>query len=102
MFDALSQALLANNQAGVSAQLPNIATATDQVAFAQENVGNMLRALDDADTSRTAFEQTLAQIKQRAIDADPIAAASELAASQNALLAAQAVAAQVEAILKSR
>lgn len=101
-LDALATALQANSQAGVQAAIDPIAKATDQTALLRSQVGNYLHALDDAQAARATFEQNLAKIKQRAVDSDPVAAATELAGSQIALQASQAVASMLNQLFANR
>lgn len=101
-LDALVVALQGNSQAGVQATLDPIAQAVDQASLLRSQVGDYLHALDDADSARASFEVNLAKIKQRAVDTDPVAAASDLAGSQIALQASQAIAQMLNAMFTNR
>lgn len=101
-LDALVVALQNNSQAGVQATLDPIAKSIDQASLLRSQVGDYIHALDDADGARASFEVNLAKIKQRAVDTDPVAAASELAGSQIALQASQAIAQMLNAMFTNR
>lgn len=94
-LNALSAALASNNVAGIQASLASLQTATSQVAGARSSVGTAVSTLEAANGARSQFELHLATTHQRDVEADAITAASNLAATKNALESASAVAQQV-------
>ncbi len=89
LFERVAQMLEANDVAGLRDLLPEITAAIDGVATTRTTVGARMEALDVADSSRQSFELRLAASHQRAVEADPITAASNLARSASALEAAR-------------
>jgi flagellar hook-associated protein 3 FlgL len=100
-LDALITAVQTNDVAGMQAAGATITSAVGQVADARSGLGARMNALDSAEDARGAFEIRLAETLSSAVDADPIAAASELARSTSALDSARAVAQEVAALLRS-
>ncbi len=99
-LSSLSTALSANNVPAVQTTLDALATGISQIAGARTQVGTRLTTLASADTSRRTFELNLATIHTRDVEADPIAAASNLARAKQALDAAQTVASQLVQMTK--
>ena len=97
---SLSTALAANDVPGVQTALGSLGTGIAQVANARTQVGTRLSTLASADASRKSFELNLATIHTRDVEADPIAAASNLARAKQALDAAQTVASQLVQMTK--
>jgi len=102
MLDTISTALSTNDVTTLRATLPDVTTAISQVANARALTGGQMNALDDADDARKQLEVRLAATHQRAVEADPIAAASTLAEAKNALDAATQVAAVVNQIASGK
>jgi flagellar hook-associated protein 3 FlgL len=102
LFDTITTALGANDQAGLQAALPSVQQAIAQIASMRTAVGSRISALDGADGARQSFELTLTQNHARAVEADPVVAASNLTAAGNALNAARAAAQQMLSLLQSR
>jgi flagellar hook-associated protein 3 FlgL len=102
VFDKVSAALAANDVAGLQAALGDIGSAVETVSGARTAVGERLGELDAADEARQSFEVTLADAHARAVEADPIAAASELARASTALDAAKASAQEIIAAITRR
>ncbi len=98
----LAAQLTANSQPGIVASLADLSTATTQVATARTDVGSALSTLQDADAARQSFELRLANTHQTDVEADAITAASNLAATKNALESAQAVATQIVSLTDPR
>ncbi len=96
---SLSAALGANDQVGVRGTLEPLASAVDQVSQTRTRLGTQLLALDEAERSRGALEQTLAEQVDRAVAADPVTAASELARAAAALEAARAAGEKLASLL---
>jgi len=97
---SLSSALTANDVMGVQSSLGTLGSGIAQVAKARTQVGTQLSTLASADASRKSFELNLASSHARAVEADPIAAASDLARAKQALESAQAVASQIIQLTK--
>lgn len=92
VLTTLTAALDANDGAAIRATLSDIGTAVAQVARARTDVGSHASALDAVELARQEFDHSLALVREQAVGADPIAAASALAQSTVALQSAQAVA----------
>ncbi|MCE9578768.1 MAG: hypothetical protein K8W52_36925 [Deltaproteobacteria bacterium] len=101
-LSALATALSTNNPAGIQAALASLDTAGKQVSRARGDGGSSLAALDSVDQARSGFEVQLAKQLQAAVDADPIAAASEFARSSQVLEGAQSVAVRVISLVRPR
>jgi flagellar hook-associated protein 3 FlgL len=91
-LDALVSALDANDPAAVRGQLSALETGINQIGSARTEVGIRMGALDLAENARAGFNQRLTETIDRAIAADPVAAAGELAEAAQALEAARAAA----------
>jgi len=100
LFDTLATALGANDVATIQATLPALQQAVAQVATLRTSVGTRIAALDGADDARKSFELQLAQTHARAVEADPVEAASNLTAASNALEAARASAQTILSLLQ--
>jgi flagellar hook-associated protein 3 FlgL len=101
VFATLSTALKTNDVATVQSSLPQLQQAIAQVATLRTDVGTRIAALDDADGARQSFEQTLAETHARAVESDPVEAASNLTAASNALSAARASVQQLLSLLQN-
>jgi flagellar hook-associated protein 3 FlgL len=99
-LDGLASALGTNDVAGIGAALDGLGTAIGQVAGARSEVGARMSALDLADEARGDLELSLAEIHQRAVESDPVAAASQLAQTQQAFEASRTVAEQIIAMFR--
>jgi flagellar hook-associated protein 3 FlgL len=99
-LDALHTALTGNDVPGIRATLDGFQTAIGQVASARSDVGERTSALAGAEDARTAFELQLTRQHERAVGADPVTAASELAQAQQAFVSAQTVAQQIIAMFR--
>ncbi|MCA9679555.1 MAG: hypothetical protein H6709_21030 [Kofleriaceae bacterium] len=98
-LDGLATSLAADDQAGVQGWLDPVAAAIDQVAGARTTIGVRLEALDQAEQARGGLALGLAEELDRAVAADPIAAASRLTQAATALEGARAAAARIVALL---
>ncbi|RMH40726.1 MAG: hypothetical protein D6689_12860 [Deltaproteobacteria bacterium] len=94
-IDGLAVALETNNTAGVQTSIDDLAAAHDQIGGARADVGARIRALDVAEDARQDMTLALAEERARAIDADPVDAASRFAGAMQALEAARAVAQRI-------
>jgi flagellar hook-associated protein 3 FlgL len=94
-LDTLTAALTANDQAGAQASVTSIGTAIDQVATARTTLGARHQTLLLADGARQDLEQHLSEVVDRAVAADPIASATDLARAAGALESARAVAEKI-------
>jgi flagellar hook-associated protein 3 FlgL len=101
-LSALATALSTNDRPGIQAAIANLELAGKQVSRARGDGGGALAALDSVDQARAGFEVELAKQRASAVEADPIAAASALAQSAQALEGAQAVAVRVIALVRPR
>ncbi len=101
-LSALATALSTNDKPGIQAALANLELAGKQVSRARGDGGGALAALESVDLARGGFEVELAKQVASAVDADPIAAASELARSAQVLEGAQAVAVRVISLVRPR
>jgi flagellin-like hook-associated protein FlgL len=91
----LQVAVAANDTAAMRAALGEVQGAVGQVANVRAEAGARRAVLLSADEARGAFEQRLDETIARAVEADPIAAVSELARSSAGLEAARAAANQL-------
>ena len=101
LFDSIETALGANDQATLQASLPSVQQAIAQVASMRTEAGSRISALDGADSARQGFELALSQNHARAVEADPVVAASNLTAAGNALNAARAATSQILSLLQN-
>lgn len=92
VMDALATGLRNNDQDAIQAAMDDLHIAIEQTAGAQSEVGRRVSALQLADQDRESVEISLMETYASLIEAEPIAAASELAESQIALEGARAVA----------
>ena len=95
---ALADALAANDVVGIRASIDTLGQATNQIALARGDAGAALASLASADDARGQLELSLTATVSRAVDADAVGAATDLARASQALEAAQAVAARVVAL----
>lgn len=100
VLDDLATALDANDVAGVKTAIGGLNLAIGQVARTRSEVGTRISALDGAEESRRALVVHLAEIHARAVEADPVAAASALASAKVGLEGARAVAEQIIAMTR--
>jgi flagellar hook-associated protein 3 FlgL len=99
-LNALIAVLSANDQAGVRAQLDPLTASIAQVAGSRTEVGERMSAMISADDARQSFELELNKVHDRAVMADPVVAASELAQAQQAFESSRTVAQQIFAMFK--
>jgi flagellar hook-associated protein 3 FlgL len=97
---ALASALATNNVAAIRASIDTLDRAGKQVSAARGDAGAALANLDGADSTRAQLDVTLAGTISNAIEADPVAAATDLARAQTALETAQAVTSHVLALVR--
>jgi len=99
-LSTLKAALASNNAGAIRGSLTALGTAIDQLASARSRVGGQMSALQGAASARADLSLNLARIKDTAIAADPVGAASTLQRNQTAFSAAQAVATSLIAIFR--
>ncbi len=97
-ISAFQTALETNDLVGIQNAIAAFDEGGHQVSLARAEVGGLQNLVDDAEDARTEFELVLAEVHQRAVEVDPIAAASELALGAQALEAAQALAQRIISI----
>jgi flagellar hook-associated protein 3 FlgL len=100
VLDALATALGANDVTGVRNSLTPLTKGIAQLASARTDLGTRVSALNDADEARQSFELELATQQDRAVGADPVQAASQLAQAQQAFEASRTVASQIIAMFR--
>jgi flagellar hook-associated protein 3 FlgL len=91
-LDALSSALTLDDANAVRATLPTLQSAADTISALRTSAGTEAAALDSADSARKDFEVAMTTNHARAVESDPVAAASRLAKAQFSLTSAQSVA----------
>jgi len=87
-LQSLSAALSANDPTTAAATLDALASGTAQVASARSQAGVSIAAFDAAVSASTKAKDDATALASKLSDADPIAAASQLAQAQQALDAA--------------
>lgn len=95
-------ALASDNQTAIQASVVALNAAIHQVAKARTQVGTYASALHSFDSARSELEQRLAEIKAKAVDADPTQSATDFATAKSNLQAAQAVAEQIVQMTRVR
>ncbi len=97
---AFETALGANDLTGIQNAIDAFDNGVHQVSLGRAEIGGLQTLVDDAENARIEFELVLAEVHQRAVEVDPIAAASELALGSQALQAAQALAQRIIDVTK--
>lgn len=97
---AFQLALEADDLTGIQNAIGALEEGIHQVSLGRAKIGGLQNSLDSAESARTEFELVLAEVHQRAVEVDPIAAASELALGAQALEAAQALTARIAQVIK--
>jgi flagellar hook-associated protein 3 FlgL len=100
VFDTLATALDANDVPGIQAALGTIQQAIGQLSTLHTQVGSRLTALQSADDARQSFELNLTNQHAAAVEADPVAAASDLTRASTVLQSSQAAAQHIIAMLQ--
>lgn len=97
---AFQQALESNDLVAIQGAIGGLEAGIHQVSLGRAQIGGLQNSLDAAETARTEFELVLAEVHQRAVEIDPIEAASELALGSQALEAAQALTSRIAEVIK--
>lgn len=97
-LSAFQTALETNDLVGIQNAIGAFDDGGHQISLGRAEIGGLQSLVDDAESARTEFELVLAEVHQRAVEVDPIAAASELALGAQALEAAQALAQRIIAV----
>jgi flagellar hook-associated protein 3 FlgL len=92
LFDALSTALDANDGAAVRARLDDVTTVVQQISSGRAEAGDYLNAASRFGEWLDAKDERLAKERVDRVDADPIAAYSELSTASSSLEGALRVA----------
>ena len=104
LFDEISKfhdALLADDLTGIQNAIGGLEDGVHQVSLGRAQIGGLQSSLDAAEIARVDFELVLSEVHQRAVEIDPIEAASELALSSQALQAAQALTERIAQIVQA-
>ncbi len=104
IFDELIQfrdALRADDLAGIQNAIGTLEEGIHQVNLGRAEIGGLQSSLDAAEIARVDFNMVLSEVHQRAVEIDPIEAASELALSTQALEAAQALTERIAQVVQA-
>jgi len=104
LFDEMSKfhdALLADDLTGIQNAIGVLEEGVHQVSLGRAQIGGLQSSLDAAEIARVDFELVLSEVHQRAVEIDPIEAASELALSSQALQAAQALTERIAQVVQA-
>ncbi len=99
LFDRVARALETNDVAGLQALLGDIATATKQVGLARTQTGGTMNVLDAALSAHADLNAHLTNEVSRAVEADIVASASNLAKATQALEASRAITSHIVAVV---
>ncbi len=94
-------ALLADDLTGIQNAIGALEQGVHQVSLGRAQIGGLQSSLDAAEIARADFEMVLSEVHQRAVEIDPIEAASELALSTQALEAAQALTERIAQVVQA-
>jgi flagellar hook-associated protein 3 FlgL len=97
LFDRVARALETNDVAGLQALLGDIDTATKQVGLARTQTGGTMNVLDAALSAHADLDAHLTSEVARAVEADIVASASNLAKATHALEASRAITSHIVA-----
>ncbi len=95
LFQRVATALETNDMAGLEAMLGELDTAIKQVALSRTHVGSAMGVLDQTKVAHTQLQQSLATEISRNVEADAIAAATNLAKTSQMLEASRTVTAHI-------
>ncbi len=104
IFDELTKfrdALVADDLAGIQNAIGGLEQAVHQVSLGRAEIGGLQGSLDAAEIASADFEIVLSEIHQRAVEIDPIKAATELALSTQALQTAQALTERIAQVVQA-
>ena len=93
--------MLADDLTGIQNAIGGLEEGVHQVSLGRAQIGGLQSSLDAAEIARVDFELVLSEVHQRAVEIDPIEAASELALSSQALQAAQALTERIAQIVQA-
>jgi flagellar hook-associated protein 3 FlgL len=99
LMDRVATALANNDTTTLASMLPDLVTAVAQVAQARTRVGSEMNVLDATSQAHAALRQNLDQVISRSVEADSVAAASDLAKASQALDVSRAVSAHIVSML---
>jgi flagellar hook-associated protein 3 FlgL len=99
LFDRVALALETNDVAGLQALLGDIDRATKQVSLARTQTGGTMNVLDAALSAHADLNAHLTNEVSRAVEADIVASASNLAKATQALEASRAVTSHIVAVV---
>ncbi len=99
LFDRIASALEANDQGALQALLGDVDTAVKQVGLARSRVGGTMNVLDAAITAHADLDLHLSTEIARAVEADVVSAASNLAKATQALEASRAITSHIVALV---
>jgi flagellar hook-associated protein 3 FlgL len=104
IFDELTKfrdALVADDLAGIQNAIGGLEQAVHQVSLGRAEIGGLQSSLDSAESASVDFEIVLSEMHQRAVEIDPIKAASELALSTQALQTSQALTERIAQVVQA-
>lgn len=99
LFDRVARALETNDVAGLQALLADVETATKQVGLARTQTGGTMNVLDAALSAHADLSAHLTNEVSRAVEADIVASASNLAKATHALEASRAITSHIVAVV---
>lgn len=102
LFDRVATALANNDVPALQATLGDLATAVKQVALTRSRVGGVMNVVDASLDATRALDEQLTNEVSRAIEADAIASATNLAKTSQVLDASRAVTSHIVALLDPR
>lgn len=102
LLDRVATALAANDTAALQSTLDELQTAIDQVALSRSRAGGMMNVLVASLAAARDLDDHLTAEIANAVEADIVAAASELAKASSALDASRAVTSHIASLLDPR
>ncbi|MFN0249708.1 MAG: hypothetical protein ACKV2T_22695 [Kofleriaceae bacterium] len=99
LFDRVASALEANDLAGLQSLLPELESATKQVGLARTQTGGTMNAVDSALSAHADLSTHLSTEVARAVEADIVTSASNLAKATHALEASRAITSHIVAVV---
>ena len=99
LFDRVATALETNDVPTLQTLLDDIETATKQVGIARTQTGGTMNALDAALSAHADLSTHLSSEVSRAVEADIVASASNLAKATHALEASRAITSHIVAVV---
>lgn len=102
LLERVATALESNDVATLQSSLGDLQIAIDQVALSRSRVGGMMNVLDASLAATQDLDEHLTTEISNAVEADIVAAASELAKATSALEASRAVTSHIVSLLDPR